>query len=122
MISKITINGRTPSKKNSRNIFVRFGKLFNIPSKSYSEWHKESSKHLPKKPRGIEKVYSIKLEFWAPDKRKADISNKTESILDLFVDNGILKDDNWWIIDRMILVFHGLDRENPRCEVTIYHA
>ena len=122
MISKITIKGRIPSLKNSRNCFVRGGRMINIPSKQYSAFHKEALKHMPKSPRNIEKVHSMKLDFWAPDKRAGDLDNKTASIMDLLVDANVLKDDNWYIVPRIILVFMGVDKENPRVELTIYHA
>ena len=38
----IKIKGDVPSKKNSRNIFVRGGKPVNIPNKNYKEWSEEA--------------------------------------------------------------------------------
>ena len=119
-----TIYGRVPSKKNSRNLFVRGGKLFNIPSKRYKEWHEEASAqlvpHLLQRP--LEKIKSIEVSFYAPDKRKSDLTNKTESIMDLLVDNGILEDDSWFIVGSLFIYFKGVDRENPRCEVKIWET
>jgi hypothetical protein len=117
---RLLVKGRIPSKKNSRNLFVRGGKLFNIPSKEYAAWHRGALIQLnPFKDRTI-KWTSCRLSFWAPDKRAADLSNKTESIMDLLVDAKIIEDDNWWIIKKLTLEFAGVDKENPRCEITLY--
>ena len=117
----LLIKGRIPSKKNSRNIFVRGGKLFNIPSKDYNEWHKVAFLQLlPFRNAGKIKFTCVRLRFWAPDKRSADLSNKTESIMDLLVDAAIIEDDNWWIIKDLNLEFMGVDKANPRCEITLY--
>lgn len=121
MSLQIIIKGRVPSKKNSRNLFVRGGKLFNIPSKRYKEWHNEASKqienYIPTEP--IQKVKHISIHFWAPDKRKTDLTNKAESILDLLVDSKVIADDNWFIVNSIALFFAEVDREDPRCEIAI---
>jgi len=116
--ANFTIKGRIPSKKNSRNIFVRGGKIVNIPSKQYGNWHKEASQQLI----GGEKIKgrcSVKLSFFMPDKRKADLSNKVESIMDLLVDNGIIEDDSWQYVPRLFMEFIEVDKKNPRVLVWI---
>jgi Holliday junction resolvase RusA-like endonuclease len=119
---EFSIIGRIPSKKNSRNLFARGNKLFNIPSKRYKEWHDIVSVQLreiiPEKP--INNVESVYLAFYAPDKRATDLTNKAESIMDLLVDNKIIEDDNWFIVRKIELVFKGIDRKKPRCEICIY--
>lgn len=107
---QITITGLTPSKKNSR-INLRNGMSF--PSKKYTEWHKDATRQLI----GIEPIKSTKLEvtFFAGDNRKFDLSNKFESIADLFVDNGLLEDDNWEFLNDIHLKFGGVDKNNARC-------
>ena len=116
-ITHIVVPGRTPSKKNSRVCFVRGGKMMNIPSKAYAVWQKESIVHLPEIK--VTNIKCITLEFYAPDKRATDLSNKTESIMDLLVDKGIIEDDNWFIVPKTIQEFKGIDRANPRCEIFI---
>lgn len=56
--------------------------------------------------------------FYVQDLRRRDVSNMIESINDLFVDLGIVADDDWKHV-RIGLADAELDRENPRCEVTI---
>jgi hypothetical protein len=121
MLLQFTIQGRVPSKKNSRNLFVRGGKLFNIPSKAYAAWHKAASDQIVNiKDHLIQDIDFIELDFYAPDRRGADLTNKAESIMDLLVDNGIIKDDNWWIVTSLVLNFMGVDKANPRCSVFIH--
>lgn len=121
ILINLVIKGRIPSKKNSRNLFVRGGKLMNIPSKKYAEWHKDALNQLKDfAPLCWDKIPAIKLEFYAPDKRASDLTNKAESIMDLLVDKCIISDDNWWVVGRIILVFKGVDKTNPRCEITIH--
>jgi len=93
----------------------------NIPSKQYAAWHKlASSQILEFKDQLIEDIDHIELDFYAPDRRGTDLTNKAESIMDLLVDNGIIKDDNWWIVSRLVLNFMGVDKADPRCSVYIH--
>jgi len=62
----------------------------------------------------------IEYRFYLPDRRRTDLSNKVESINDLFVKYGLLEDDNWEIIKELKVSWMGVDRENPRCEIDIY--
>jgi len=118
---KITIKGRIPSKKNSR-ILVCTGRKFpnSFPSKAYTKWHAEAKKQIeqfiPKKP--ITKC-KVLLLFWAPDKRKADLTNKSESIMDLLVDLKFLEDDNWFVVNDIHPIFQKIDKKNPRVEIHI---
>ena len=119
-MGKIILLGQVPSKKNSR-INTRSGRSF--PSKRYSEWHKSASEQL--KAIKLDEVTvnsdlkcEINYMFYVQDLRRRDISNMIESINDLFVDLGIVADDDW----RHVRIGSGdaeLDRENPRAEIII---
>ena len=118
---KLVITGRIPSKKNSR-ITTRSGRTF--PSKQYTKWHKDASIQLSLQ---VKKDFSFgsgraEIVFWMPDARKTDLSNKAESVMDLLVDNGIIKDDCWQVIDELFLRCDGIDRKNPRVEITLSKA
>ena len=87
-----------------------------FPSAKYTEWHKDASAQLlgqKKIPDGT----SLTVHFYFPDNRRTDLSNKVESVMDLFVDNGILTDDCWQIIPSLSLLAMGVDKNNPRCEI-----
>ena len=64
-------------------------------------------------------IKEIKAVFFAPDRRASDLSNKWESIADLLVDNMIIMDDNWYEVPRVVLMFGGVDKDNPRVEIEI---
>lgn len=118
---ELTVEGRVPSKKNSKRVFARGGRVIVIPSENHQLWHEEQSyrikKFRPKKP--IEKC-EIRMMFYAPDKRKTDLDNKSTTILDLLVDNQIISDDSWFVVNKLTLEFVKIDRENPRAEIIIF--
>lgn len=124
---KFIISGRIPSKKNSKQAFVKNGKMTVIPSKNYSQWHKIAIKELltQKVEYGsmikcpLKRTECLIARFWHPDARLYDLSNKFESVADLMVDCGLLEDDNYSVIPQVEMVSESIDRKNPRCEVTI---
>lgn len=111
---KIIIHGRIPSKKNSR-IVTRSGRTF--PSKQYTAWHKDASGQVKRHGDIIRNAGRVCLYFFMPDARRTDLTNKAESVMDLLVDCGILKDDCWQVVNEVVLKCCGIDRENPRCEI-----
>lgn len=62
---------------------------------------------------------SILAVFFPPDRRKADLSNKFESVADLLVDAGVLEDDNWFVCPSVTIELGEVDKENPRVEIEI---
>jgi len=116
---QITLKGRIPSKKNSRIINRKTGKSF--PSKNYQEWHKDASKQLQGRipDEAIECTKKVTITFYAPDKRKYDLTNKAESIMDLLVDNKILEDDNYQVVPNIHLKFGDVDKNNARAVIKI---
>lgn len=114
----IELKGRIPSKKNSKMMVRRGDRTFLIPSPQYTAWHQEQSYRIKKIPKPIEHC-GIEIDFYAPDNRKTDLSNKAESIMDLLVDNKILLDDNWFVVKFLSLYFMGVDKENPRAIIEI---
>lgn len=107
---KIIVSGLVPSKKNSR-INTRSGRSF--PSSKYTAWHKDASIQLHGVKPFITTVLSI--SFVAGDRRKFDLTNKAESIMDLLVDNGIIEDDNYSVIPELHLKYGGYEKNNPHC-------
>ncbi len=111
----LEIEGRVPSKKNSRQQIRVGGLTINIPSKAYAAWHKDASLQLlgkrPAQPLGHAEVT---ITIYAPDRRAADLTNKAESLMDLLVDNSFLADDNWHVVPAVTMRFGGVDRARPR--------
>lgn len=95
-----------------------------IPSKQHEDWHKDVMVQLelanvPSEQLG--KIQNMVITFYAPDMRKGDMTNKTESVMDLLVDYGFLEDDNWFVVGDIRMRFGGLDRENPRAEIEVFY-
>jgi len=110
---KIILTGIVPSKKNSR-INTRSGMSF--PSKKHTMWHKEAEKQLVG-VKVIPKQTPLVFTYFNDSMRSGDLSNKWQSIEDLFTDMGIIEDDNWFILPDIHMKFGGVDRENPRAEI-----
>lgn len=93
-----------------------------LPSPAYKSWQEEMMWELKSQDNSkVENISKIEITFYAPDKRKADKTNKAESVMDLLVDAGIIEDDNWFVFSELVLKFGGVDREFPRAEVVIYY-
>ncbi len=92
-----------------------------LPSSKYKEWHVDASNQITQQKIQPVKgcIESVTLTFYAPDKRKFDLTNKAESIMDLLVDNGIIEDDNYSVIPNLQLKFGGVEKENPRVEISL---
>lgn len=123
MITRFTISGHIPSKKNSRVIGTRNGRQINLPSKPYREWHEQHLAEL--RAAGFGRLlppYKITMLFWAGNRQPNDLTNKAESINDLLKDAGIFDDDDWWRLRRVLIEFGGLDRNNGRVEIVIESA
>lgn len=117
---KLVIDGRIPSLKNSRQMICRGSKPILLPSKSYQEWHEDASKQLmtQRLKKGI-KSCSVEMIFYMPDNRRTDLTNKAESVMDLLVDNRIITDDSWQVVEKLTLRIGGIDKKNPRVAVEI---
>jgi len=116
----LTLHGRVPSKKNSKQWIIRGGKKFLVPSKNHAAWLDttlwEIMSQRPKK--GIERC-GIDMVFYMPDNRISDLSNKAESIMDALVDAGVIIDDRWQVVRPLNLDCVGVDKKDPRVVVTI---
>ena len=120
MKRNLVLKGRIPSKKNQRRRIMRGGRIFDVPSKDYEAWHEEKLWELKSQDTTkVENISRIEITFYAPDKRRADKTNKAESIMDLLVDVGVIEDDNWFVFPELLLKFGGVDREFPRAEIII---
>lgn len=112
------IEGSIPSKKNQRQTFVKNGRMINIPSKRYKEWHDQAMWQL----KGMKKLkppYEITLVFWVKDNRRTDLDNKVGSVLDLLQDCEIIEDDCWQKLRSIKALAGGISKEAPRVKVEI---
>lgn len=102
---QFTIPYETPAKKNSR-VVLKNGR--NIPSARYREW--EQNAYIFLKASKIKSVKTpigtpieIQLRFIHSDKRRRDSDNQASSVLDLLQDAGILQDDSWQIVRKLVV-------------------
>lgn len=107
---------------NYRNAFFR---ILNTAKQNYKlVMDEQFSKHDKKKMnhlfRKIITVYTI----YKGDKRRCDIGNiasiHQKFFEDAFVENGCLFDDNYNNIPMCIFLWGGIDKNNPRVEVSVY--
>jgi hypothetical protein len=125
MTLEFTLYGDTPSKKNSRKLFWREGKQFNVPGENYVEWHNDNIQvaRSAKNKAGFKyeegQTYHVEVFFYPSTHGRADCSNKLESVMDLIVDAGILPDDNWFVVPDPHPHFVCIEPKNPRAIVKI---
>lgn len=72
-------------------------------------------------PKGelIDYPVNVKCLFYMPTKRKCDLTNLLEAIDDIMVKAGLLKDDNYTIIEAHDGSRVLYDKDNPRTEIEI---
>lgn len=91
-----------------------------FPGANYRQWHTDASKQLLGKRKHFQAdQVQVDLVFYPKTKRAGDLTNKAESIMDVLVDNGILGDDNWYMVPKISLSFGAVDPKNPRVEIEI---
>ena len=108
------------SKKNSQQILINkaTGKPFIMPSKKYRENEKSAMWFLPKGIY-INAPCNVRCMFYMPTKRKCDLVNMQEAILDVLVKGRVLVDDNYSIVQSMDGSRVCYDKQNPRTEIYI---
>lgn len=120
--------GDTPSKKNSKRIFASrsSGRAIVLPSVAHESWKSDNAwdgVRLIKTPLfSATGIAAIAIDLWQSTARTGDCTNKAESVLDLLVDTAIIADDNWREVPMVCVAYNGVDRENPRAEVTFFYA
>lgn len=110
--------GETVSKKNSNKFNTKSRRTYK--TKGYMEWYQGAVMQLrPQiKTKGIDYPVEISMRFVHGDKRRRDSDNGQTSILDLFVREGVIVDDNWFIARRLI-VENNYEKGNSYCIITI---
>ena len=118
---KFTIGIAPITKKNHGQIIrnPRTGKPMMIPSKQYIQYEKDAHWFMPKIDT-IDVAVNVQAVFYMPTKRRVDLVNLQEALLDVLVKEGILADDNSKIVHSMDGSFVDYDKENPRTEVLIW--
>ena len=117
-----TISIPPRSKKNSQQILVnpKTRRPFISPSSAYKAYRKAALMLIPAEARqSIDYPVNVQAVFRMPTRRKVDVVNLQEAILDVLVDAGVLADDNSGIVAGMDGSRVVYDKEAPGTEVTI---
>lgn len=119
---KFTIPIAPATKKNSQQIFInpRTKRPFIVPSKKYSEYLQKCRNHFKLlQYETINEKCNVQAVFYMRTRRRVDLVNLQEALLDMLVDVRILEDDNCNIVESMDGSRVLYDKESPRTEVRI---
>lgn len=118
---KFTIKVTPVTKKNHQQLIYNksTGRPMIIPSPQYRQYEKDASWFLPK-GLNIDYPVNVKAVFYMPTKRRVDLVNLQEALLDVLVKYGILSDDNSNIVYSMDGSYVDYDKDNSRTEVMIW--
>ena len=120
---KFTIQVAPRTKKNSNQLVYnkRTGKPMVIPSALYKQYEKDCRYFMPKIDT-IDKPVNVKAVFYMPTKRRVDLVNLQEALMDVLVKYEVLADDNSQIVYSMDGSYVDYDKERPRTEVYIWEV
>ena len=116
MIMKITVHDIPPSN----NQYMGNSRNFNIYRREKERWHwlVKAALTKAKKPREPYGRAEVHITYYFKDKRRRDPDNYSgKMILDPLVKEGVLKDDNFNVVE--LRLSGSLDKDNPRTEIFI---
>jgi len=107
---RLVFEGNIPSKKNGKRLFFnrKTGRSFITSSQIAKDFEEYYVMKLKNKYPTIKRA-KVKLDFYAGNKRLFDLTNKTETIMDVLVKAGILADDNYSVVPIVLPIFQGYD-------------
>ena len=118
-----TLLGETPSKKNVNKFNTKTRRVYK--DNNFVKWHDSQLMFLSLlahsgkiKPFLDDKPLRIEMYFVHGDKKRRDSDNQCSSIMDLLVDSGIIKDDNWKIV-REKLIVDSYQKNISECRIKI---
>ena len=119
---KLTFEGETPPKKNSRITNTHTGRTF--PNPRYVAWHDKVISELnyllmTKKIQSFfGKRIKLTIFFWHGDNCNRDSDNQLSSVLDTLKDAKIITDDNWKVVPEKH-IYDRYEKGNARAEIEI---
>lgn len=119
MTLKFVIPVAPRTKKNSQRIVTIGGHPRVIPSRAYKDYEDAAGYYLPHLKEPISALVNVKAVFFMPTRRRVDLVNLEEALLDVLVRYGVLADDNAKIVATMDGSRVAYDKEHPRTEVMI---
>lgn len=123
VVYEACIEAEPVTKKNSQQIYFnqRTKRHFITQSNKYKTYENLTTNFLStKKPaEPINYAVNVQALFYRSTKRRVDLVNLQEALLDVLVRAGILEDDNFNIVASMDGSKVLIDRERPRTEIVI---
>lgn len=125
MIYTYTIAGNPrPKKNNMRPARRKNGSLMLIQSQNYLDYANAAAPQLQEQLTqnyhdAIADAVNVQMIFYRSDKRRTDLVNLENAVLDILVQANILADDNYNIVTAMDGSRVYYDKDNPRTEITI---
>lgn len=118
---KFTIQIAPITKKNHQQIIrnMKTGAPMVIPSKQYLQYEKDAGWFIPHTDT-IEEPVNVKAIFYMPTRRRVDLVNLQEALLDVLVKYRVIADDNCKVVYSMDGSYVDYDKNNPRTEVEIW--
>lgn len=114
----ITIPGVPPSKKNSKRIVRnrRTGRSMLVSQVGYDLWELSCANLFRASLRPVERA-AVLVELHFADRRRRDLTNAVEGIMDALVRSGVLRDDCWAVVPE--LTIRGFAAEVAQTRITI---
>ena len=111
---KFTISLAPITKKNHQQIIWNKNRPMIIPSKQYKIYEHDCAYFMP--PYKMDGRVNVKAHFYMSTRRRVDLVNLLQALLDILVKYGVLEDDNSKVVVSVdgSRVFY--DKENPRTE------
>lgn len=121
----ITLTGIPSPKKNSQRTVYRNGKMFRIPSQAHEDWYKLAWIELTRQTGKMGTIFPLTVQrmevrYYVGDLRKRDSTNATQSVEDLLVDAGVIRDDNMKELPDIRMIYKGKVKINPRTEIELF--
>ena len=118
---RFTINVAPVTKKNHQQIIYNkaTGRRMVIPSKQYKQYEADAHWFMPR-IEPISEPVNVKAIFYMPTRRRVDLVNLQEALLDVLVKENVLTDDNCQVVYSMDGSYVDYDKERPRTEVEIW--
>lgn len=115
----LTFPGQIPNGKNAMRVVPLTGRHY--PEKKFKAWRTECfAENWEVGGLGYTGPVELKIRYWWKDKRKRDKDNLESALFNVLVNGGWLADDNCEVITNTRWEYMGLDRKNPRCEVSAW--
>lgn len=92
-----------------------------IPSKQYLQYEKDC-RWFVTRGESIAYPVNVKAVFYMPTRRRVDLVNLEQALLDILVKYNVLADDNSNIVRSMDGSYVDYDKEKPRTEVFIWQV